>query len=104
MHDDRDIVIDRIRSVRTELEALGVRHADLFGSLARGESGATSDVDIAVTFRPGAAPRDLRYFALRLDVEEKLKNALGEAIDLADVSTMRERVRKRYLRDHVRAF
>jgi predicted nucleotidyltransferase len=45
---DKDAVIATLRAHRAELERLGVRHAGLFGSMARGEAGPDSDIDIAI--------------------------------------------------------
>lgn len=39
-------VIARLRECEAELRARGVRHAALFGSLARGTATAESDIDI----------------------------------------------------------
>jgi hypothetical protein len=46
----KDEVIDRLRGCRTELNALGVRSLDLFGSVARGQQQPNSDVDLLVEF------------------------------------------------------
>ena len=45
---DKDDVIATLRAHQAELEKLGVRHAALFGSVARGEAGPDSDIDIAI--------------------------------------------------------
>ena len=42
-----------LRAHRAELEARGIRHAALFGSLARGEAGPSSDIDVLIDFEPG---------------------------------------------------
>jgi predicted nucleotidyltransferase len=41
-------VIQTLRSHRTELFELGVSHASIFGSVARGEARADSDIDVLV--------------------------------------------------------
>ena len=45
---DKDAVIATLRAHRAELERLGVIHAAVFGSVARGEAGPQSDIDIAI--------------------------------------------------------
>lgn len=45
---DKDAVIATLRAHRADLERLGVIHAALFGSVARGEAGPDSDIDIAI--------------------------------------------------------
>ncbi len=50
--------VEILKSNRKRLEALGVRHAVIFGSLARRDSGPASDIDVAVTVeRPMPASR-----------------------------------------------
>jgi uncharacterized protein len=55
----------------------GVKSLALFGSIARGEAGEDSDVDVLVTFEPGRTP-GLAYFAL----QDELGSILGRAVDL----------------------
>jgi predicted nucleotidyltransferase len=43
---DREEIIATLRAHQAELHRRGVRHAALFGSLTRGESKRTSDIDI----------------------------------------------------------
>ncbi|EJW11029.1 DNA polymerase, beta domain protein region [Rhodovulum sp. PH10] len=54
----RDDVIARLRSVEPALRAHGVAALYLFGSFARGEAGARSDVDVFVE------PASDEFFAL----------------------------------------
>jgi len=54
----------------------GAERIAIFGSYARGEAGATSDVDILVRF---ARPKSL--FQL-VRIEDELKRALGRNVDL----------------------
>lgn len=49
---NRDNALSILRQLRDRLEARGIVHAAIFGSLARGEAGASSDVDIVVTPGP----------------------------------------------------
>jgi predicted nucleotidyltransferase len=41
-------VLERLRAHETDLRQLGVAHASVFGSVARGEAGAESDIDVLV--------------------------------------------------------
>jgi predicted nucleotidyltransferase len=45
---DRERVIAALRAHQAELHRRGVRHAALFGSIARGEGKRTSDIDILI--------------------------------------------------------
>mgnify|MGYP002622783979 CR=1 FL=1 len=50
---DRTQALRILKDARAGLQARGVRHAALFGSLARGQSHAWSDIDVLVTPEPG---------------------------------------------------
>jgi uncharacterized protein len=51
---NRDHALDILRQLRAPLEARGIAHASLFGSMARNDGNALSDVDIVVTPVAGA--------------------------------------------------
>jgi len=85
-----DQVRHRLSEARAELAGLGVRSLDLFGSVARGEAGADSDVDLLVEFD---RPVGLFHF---FRVQWRLEEILGCRVDLV----MRDAV-KRQLRDRI---
>ncbi len=58
---------------RNQLEFLGV-----FGSVARGEERADSDVDVLIRFSPGAK---VGYFKL-YDIEQEITKGFGRKVDL----------------------
>jgi len=65
--------------VASRLRAAGAVYATIFGSMARGEARADSDIDVAVSFgRPMGAV--LRMKVIRLMAEES-----GRAVDLVDL-------------------
>ena len=49
----REKVLELAAEQRPRLRAMGVRLLGLFGSFARDEQGADSDVDLLVEFAPG---------------------------------------------------
>jgi predicted nucleotidyltransferase len=55
-----------------------IRKLSLFGSVARGEEGPESDVDVLVEFEPGQTPG---FFALS-SMETELSSLLGKKADL----------------------
>jgi uncharacterized protein len=71
-------VIRTIRSVRPVLEARGVLHLDIFGSIARGNATPTSDVDIIID--PHAETR-FSLFTLG-GLYEILQQQLGRNVDI----------------------
>jgi predicted nucleotidyltransferase len=72
--------------------AHGARNVRVFGSVARGESGASSDLDLLVEMSGGRSLLDL--VALGADLEE----ALGVAVDVVTEKSLSP-----YLRDRVLA-
>lgn len=59
--------------------------AYLFGSVAKGNPGAGSDIDIAVLF---TTPKDkMERFERRLALEIELEKVTGKAIDVIDLET-----------------
>jgi predicted nucleotidyltransferase len=46
MPPDLQSVLEKLRALETDLRGLGVAHAAVFGSVARGEAGAGSDIDM----------------------------------------------------------
>lgn len=91
---NRQEAIERLRAHRPALEALGAAHVALFGSLARDEAHADSDVDVIVDTADGSA---LGLFRLG-DIKEQLELILGRDVDvfsrrgLTHAQTMKQRI------------
>ena len=67
MPDGTDLVqriVAILQAHGTELRRAGIRHLSLFGSFARGDADAASDVDLAVEFDPAARMDLFRLTAL----------------------------------------
>ena len=54
--DERNPILCTLRALQPQLHAAGVAHMSVFGSVARGEDTASSDVDLEFDLVPGAAP------------------------------------------------
>ncbi len=93
----RDEVIQRLGRSRAELAGLGVRSLDLFGSVARGESGPDSDVDLLVDFD---RPVGLFHF---FRVQHRLEEILGCRVDLVMRDAVKRQLRDRIFAEAVRA-
>ncbi len=91
----RRTVITRIRKHRTQLTKLGVKSLSLFGSVARGEEGPNSDVDILVEFK-GKATFD-RY----MDTKFYLEDLLGCKVDLVTLKAIKPRMKPYIMQDLV---
>ena|SRR5262245_37611096 len=57
--------IETLRRSETDLRARGVRRVAVFGSVARGENGPDSDIDIMVEIDPSAHLTVLEYARLK---------------------------------------
>ena len=66
-----------IEPIQSRLRVAGVLRLGVFGSVARGEENATSDVDVLVSFRP-----DARTFDNLFAVGEALEQAFHRRVDL----------------------
>jgi uncharacterized protein len=94
----RDDVIASVRSHQAELENLGVKSLDLFGSVARDEARPDSDIDFLVEFsRPGG------YFQL-LRVQHFLEDLFRCSIDLGTQKSLREHLREPVAKDMIHVF
>jgi len=88
--------IDEIRQkVAAPMSRRGVLRASLFGSFARGEATAGSDVDFLVEFERGRTLVDLA--GLRLDLCE----VLDRDVDVATIGSLHPRLRDEVLRELV---
>jgi predicted nucleotidyltransferase len=97
---DKDAVIAVLRAHRTELEKLGIRHAGLFGSLARGDAGPESDIDIAIELDETRHPTIYDYVGMQQAVSE----LFASPTDVVDIEAMQPRMRRRVEADLVDAF
>jgi predicted nucleotidyltransferase len=71
---DRHQVITILKRHERELRALGMEHLSVFGSVARDTGTETSDVDVAVSLKPG--PRGLYQLARLETVQVRLSELL----------------------------
>jgi uncharacterized protein len=93
-------VLRLLRAHRDDLEKIGVRHADIFGSVARGEERPDSDVDILVDLDP-AIVRDLFGYSR---VQRTLQDLIGLPIDIARRERLRHDMNDEVTKDSIRAF
>lgn len=97
---NKGYVIETLRRHEPELRSAGIVHLRLFGSVARGEESAQSDVDLMAEFD---CSRRLTLFDMA-HMENLLSDLLGTKVDLSPAGSMKEAVRARALREAVHAF
>lgn len=88
-----DEVIETLKAHAPELRKLGVVRLSIFGSVARDEAAAGSDVDLAVTLTEG--PNSGLGYLARLDhLKERFTTILGNDVDLIVEPTSRPLLQK----------
>jgi predicted nucleotidyltransferase len=96
---ERERVLRILRAHEAGLRALGVARLWLFGSLARGEAGAASDVDVMIAIPPG---RKFSLFDLG-EVRVELCELLGREVDVVVEEDLVPSFRSDIARDLVEA-
>ncbi len=95
----RDEVLTVLAANRERLRAMGVDRLSVFGSVARDEAKAGSDIDILVEFTPGVRIGMFEF----LELQEVLSTLLGAEVDLATPASLHPRLRDSILAEAVRA-
>lgn len=94
---ERDQVLRLLREHMDELRAMGVESLSIFGSVARGEAGPDSDVDLLAEIGPGIGL--FQY----VRIQDRLAEILGRPVDLATPDALKPRIRDRVLAEAVHA-
>src|SRR5438270_10355050 len=74
MKQDLENVLETLRAHQSDLRQLGVSHAAVFGSVARGEAGAESDVDVLVELDENRLMGVFEYARLKIYIGELLNS------------------------------
>ena len=69
---DKAMIVALIREHEDRIRAMGVKRLGLFGSFARGEQDAESDIDVLVEFEPGKKTFD-NFMQLSFFLEDLLQ-------------------------------
>ncbi|HOF86480.1 MAG TPA: nucleotidyltransferase family protein [Armatimonadota bacterium] len=89
------MTLDELATRREEILAIaahhGARNVRVFGSVARGEADAGSDIDFLVEFEPGRSLFDLGSMQVELEA------LLGRPVDVVTDRGLRDRIRARVL-------
>jgi uncharacterized protein len=95
-----DDIIGALRAHDAELRRAGIRHLSLFGSAARGEADAASDIDVVAELDPDSHISPFRLMGL----QRRLGEILKRPADLLPEPVENPRLRQNIERDRRRAF
>jgi predicted nucleotidyltransferase len=97
---NRDEVIAKLKAHEAELKAAGIVRLAVFGSVAREENSAQSDVDLLAEF-----DKTRRYTLLTMGrLESRLADLLGTKVDLSSPEWLNGTVSDQAQREAVVAF
>lgn len=73
----------------------GARNIRIFGSRARGEAGADSDLDLLITLDPGRSLLDI------IAIKQDLEDLLGCSVDVVTEAALSPYIREQVLSDAI---
>ena len=97
---NRQDALSVLRQHADILRARGVRHAALFGSVARGDNRPDSDIDILVDIDPTAGVTIFDYVALK----DYISGLFNGRVDVIDREALKPHLRRTSVQDAVYAF
>jgi predicted nucleotidyltransferase len=96
----RDEIIERLKEREADWRAHGVTHAALFGSVARNEQNAGSDIDILVDLDPAIIVTMFDYAGLK----DYVASLFQGSVDVIDREALKRRVQPHATADAIYAF
>jgi uncharacterized protein len=97
---DLQSVLETLRAHESDLRGLGVAHAAVFGSMARGEARAGSDIDVLVDLDEKHPIGIFEYARLKLYVS----GLFNIPIDVVNRRTLKPSIEASVRRDTIHAF
>lgn len=93
------MTLAELRQYREHIEAIASEHGvvaiRVFGSVARGDAGERSDVDLLVELEQGRGLFDLGAFLT------EVQELVGESVDVVTPNGLRSRIRDRVVQESV---
>lgn len=93
------VTLSDIKNKRADIiriaSAHGGDHIRLFGSIARGSGGPSSDLDILVRMRPGSSLLD------RIAIMLELEDLLGVKVDVVNEKALHKDIRQSVLKEGI---
>jgi predicted nucleotidyltransferase len=92
--------LDTLRRFEPALRERGVKHAALFGSVARDRHKSDSDIDIMIEIDPTAGITVFEY----VDLKEYIAGLFDEPVDVVNRDGLKSHVRPAAMADAIYAF
>ena len=93
---DKEAIIKRLSEHQSEIRRFGVRSLGLFGSFARGDQKASSDLDFVVELEP-------KTFDAYMGLKQFLEELFGCHVDLVLPDAIKPRLKAQIMREMVNA-
>jgi len=97
---NRETVIAKLREHEAELKSEGITQLSLFGSVARGDANAKSDVDLMAEFDHA---KKMTLFG-RVHIKNLMTDILGVTADVSDKKMLPPEVLERAQRESILVF
>jgi uncharacterized protein len=94
----RTEILTLVQSHKAQIQELGAKSLDLFGSVARDQATAESDVDILVELNERSG-----FFEF-FQIQHYLEDLLQRPIDLGTIDSLKEHLREPVLNEVIRVF
>ncbi|QDZ41174.1 nucleotidyltransferase family protein [Euhalothece natronophila Z-M001] len=95
---NRQEILHKITTHQSQLEALGIKSLELFGSVAKNNTHINSDIDLLAEF---SQPISLFQF---IRIKLYLQDILGHPVDLGTREALKENLRQPILQELIRVF
>ncbi|MBR1214963.1 nucleotidyltransferase domain-containing protein [Bradyrhizobium sp. JYMT SZCCT0180] len=92
--------LETLRRSEQALRGRGVKHAALFGSVARGDNRSDSDIDIMIEIDPDARVTVFDY----VDIKEYIAKLFDQRVDVVNREGLKSYVRPAVTADVIYAF
>jgi predicted nucleotidyltransferase len=97
-------IIGALRAHEDELKEAGVASLSLIGSVARGDDGPASDIDVVIRLTDNARNGGFAYFGRVDRLRQRLESILARHVDLITEPVQKERLRREIEKDRILAF
>ena len=99
-----EITLAALRASEPELKAIGVLGAALFGSVARGDAGPDSDIDVAVRLAGNFSSGGFDYFWQLEQLQKRLSRLCGCKVDVVVEPVRKQRLQSEIDKDRTLVF